>query len=187
MADGAIQIVQVRGLDEVRQNLSLVPIKLQRQLLRRALRAGAQVFVRDIKANAPRRTGALIRNVYAKAARDKRGFADRYIIGVRHGKARLTPTTFVAGGKVRVRGLTAYDRRGEDPYYYRFQELGFTAVGRRRQASRQEDRARASGRGSYGRKVPGKRFITNAANNRAKDALEAFRDTIRAGLEQALA
>ena len=98
-----------------------------------------------------------------------------YIIGVEHGKTREVINGKVTyknrWGKVVTRRATKREKRGEDPFYWRFVELGFTAVGTKRDGS--------------GHKVAGKRFLTQALPEASQEAIRAmqnaFNDSIRQG------
>lgn len=138
-----------RSVKEVTKRLKAVAPKLQKRAVSSALRAGARVVVKQAKANAPVDTGALKRNIIAKAGSKKYTKAGqvRVIIGVRHGRA----------GKNKK---SAYARRGEDPFYFRFQELGYLATGRKK--ARKQSNAR---------RVPGKRFLSRALEQQSGPAL----------------
>ncbi|MGR8921868.1 MAG: HK97 gp10 family phage protein [Gammaproteobacteria bacterium] len=155
---------RVEGVKELNRALKRFPARLQGRATRAALLAGARVIARGAKSAAPRRTGALRKNIVAKRGNrryDKPGRV-RAIVGVRHGKTR-------------TRGRqTAYDRRGQDPFYFRFQELGYRAVGR----------SKRRGRKSAGRRIPGKRFLTNAARTEGRAAFTAVRDRLRTEIKK---
>lgn len=179
--------IKVQGLAELERRLREFPTKLQRRALNAAMRAGAREVVAEVKGRAPVDTGALKRNVVTKRGRRQfdKGLAGRQIIGVRHGKARTQATKFTTRtGKVRTTRLTAYDRRREDPFYFRFQELGYTAVGRRSPANRAERRSRADGNASYGRFIPGKRFLRDGLAAAGPRALETIRQRLARELER---
>lgn len=166
--------VRIDGLAELERALRQFPVNLQRRALGAAMRAGAREITKEVKARAPVRTGALKRNVLAKRGRAQfdRGLVARQIVGVRH-------------GRVKTRGkLSAYDKRGNDPFYYRFQELGFTAVGRRKAANRSERRARKVGRGTVGRKIAGRGFLKQGAQTAAPRAFTAIRDRLRTEIDK---
>lgn len=160
--------IQISGLAELERELKALPRKLQRRSLTNAIRAGGRIIQQEVKARAPVKSGALKRNLLLK--RGKRqfdgGLEARVIIGVQH-------------GKVKTRGkLKGYDKKGVDPFYFRFQELGFTAVGRRKAASRSERGARKHGNRSYGRLIPGKRFLRDGLTAAGPRALEAIRSRL---------
>ncbi len=163
----------VVGLKEVVDRMKDFPVKLQRRAARAAVLSAARVVAAQVRKDAPRLTGAIRKNVVAKSGRPRNATQTRAIIGVRHGKVKTRGSTIrLKDGGFRVGKLTAYDKRGQDPFYYRFQELGFTAVGRRKAANRAERKARKAG---AGRQIPGKKFLTNALPKTASRALAVMR------------
>lgn len=159
---------RVLGFEDVTKELKEIPDRLKRRVLGKAFRKGARIIAAQAKSDAPRgETGALRHNLISKkgSRRYNNGLEARYIIGVRHGKVRTEPTTYkTKSGKVKTRKLTAYDKRGEDPFYYRFQELGFKAGGK-----------------TY---VPGKRFLTNALVISARRATDTVVAETRTAIQQ---
>lgn len=164
--------IQIKGLRQLEDRMRAFPAKLQRRAMKKALAAGARLIVREAKSNAPIASGALKRNIVAKAGPKRRDIAGstRYIVGVLHGKTNTRETKNIRGA-VRKRRVSAYDRRGQDPYYFRFQELGFTAIGRAK-------------RGSAGRKIAGRHFLRNALQTKSKEAVEAIRRVLAQEVER---
>lgn len=177
--------IKIRGLAELEQRLKAFPIKLQRRALGNAMAAGARAIRDEIKQRAPVATGALKRNVASKRGQrrfDKPGQAARQIVGVRHGRTRQQNTTVrLPGGKTRTFKRSGYDRRGEDPYYYRFQELGYRAVGRRKARS---GAAKRAGRGVTGRYIAGRHFLRDGLAVAGPRALEAVRARLAREIER---
>lgn len=62
---------RVEGLSELNRRLEAVPRNLAIRALTSALSAGARVILREAKANAPRRTGALFRALRVRTARSR--------------------------------------------------------------------------------------------------------------------
>lgn len=179
--------IRITGLDELERKLKALPARLQGRALGAAMRAGGREIQREIKARAPVDTGALKRNVVAKRGQRKfdGDLSQRQIIGVRHGRARATASKFVTrSGKTITNKLTAYDRRGEDPFYFRFQELGYHAVGRRKAASRRERGNRKAGNASYGRFIPGKRFMRDGLTAAGPRALAVIKARLATEIER---
>lgn len=165
--------IQIKGLADLQRQLRTLPRKIQNRALGAAMRAGAREVVREIKTRAPVDTGALRRNVVTKRGRRQfdAGLAQRQIIGVRHGRVR-------AGSK------RVYDRRGVDPFYFRFQETGYTAVGRRKAGSRAERSNRKANARTYGRFVPGKRFMRQGLLAAGPRALGVIRTRLAAEIQR---
>lgn len=179
--------IKITGLAELERKLKALPGKLQGRALGAAMRAGAREIQREIKARAPVDSGALRRNVVQKRGLRKfdGDLSQRQIIGVRHGRARVAPSKFTTkSGKTITNKLTAYDRRGEDPFYFRFQELGYHAVGRRSAAGRRERGNRKAGNASYGRFVPGKHFMRDGLTAAGPRALVVIRTRLAAEIER---
>lgn len=188
--------IAVAGLAELRKTLLTLPTKIQRRALNKAMAAGARVVAAQAKQTAPVRStgkrsggvitapGALKRNIVSKkgARKYEMGADSRFIIGVRHGRINTNAKT-VSGRKGKV---TAYDKRGQDPFYFRFQELGFTAVGRRKQATAGEKHRRKFNKATYGKRIPGKHFLERALETSASTATEKVRSTLAAEIQKAL-
>lgn len=179
--------IRITGLAELERKLKALPARLAGRALATAMRAGGREIQREIKARAPVDTGAIRRNVVAKRGQRKfdGDLSQRQIIGVRHGRARVTASKFTTkSGKTITNKLTAYDRRGEDPFYFRFQELGYHAVGRRKAGSRRERGNRKAGNPSYGRFVPGQRFMREGLRAAGPRALVVIRTRLAAEIER---
>ncbi len=174
--------IPVQGLTELRKAVLDFPKKLQRRALDKSMAAGARVIVAEARRLAPVRTGAVRRNIVAKRGQKRYApSADSYwIIGVRHGKTNTNTVT--AGG--RTRRVSAYDRKGEDPFYWRFQNLGYTAVGRRPAVSGAKKRR---GVKAAGRWIPPKRFMERGFAAGTPRALDKFRETMTAEIAKVAA
>lgn len=162
----------VTGLDALKRRMDDLPKKMQRRALGRGVRAAAVLVRNAARADAPVKTGAIRRNVQVKKVRYPDGV--KYIIGVEHGKIVAASAGRAVrkakGGGVKVVKANRRELRREDPFYYRFQELGFTAVGRRR--------------GGAGRKVPGRHFLEQALTRNASRAVEIMRGEISTALDK---
>ena len=170
--------LHVTGFAELEKRFRALPDKFQRKTATRMTRAAATVVRDDARVTTlfKDRTGALRRNITIRKSK-KNQDRDKviYIIGVEHGKTREVVNGKVTyknrWGKVVTRRATKREKRGEDPFYWRFVELGFTAVGTKRDGS--------------GHKVAGKRFLTQALPEASQEAIRAmqnaFNDSIRQG------
>lgn len=159
--------VKVEGLKELNDRLTQLPNKLAKKVINKAMRAGARIIRDRAKALAPVRTGAIKRNIGVKRGQ-RRYDGDleaRLIIGVLHGKVKEQGSTIrLKDGGFKVKKLTAYDKRKEDPYYFRFQEKGYT----------QRD----------GVKIPGKKFLLNALEQSGQRAANKVRDVARSEIDK---
>ena len=119
----------VTGGKALQRALNELPGKLQRRGIGKAAGKAAAVIVRQAKANAPKASGALKRNIKRESWRS-RYYAKVFAIGVAHGPV---PKNVGGGlgvlesrsGKLTIKTLSARERRGDDPFYFRWQELGW--------------------------------------------------------------
>lgn len=165
----------VKGVPDLKKALLDLPTKVERMAVRGAIRQGAELLRKSAVALAPRRSegkrsggivqpaGTLRRNIQKKKLRTVRGRLT-YIIGVETGKTiTLKGTGKVAfqsrGGKLRTRKATKRERRREDPFYYRFVELGFTHKG--------------------GARVPARSFLKRALDRDEKKAVALIESSLR--------
>ncbi|MGE0187647.1 MAG: HK97-gp10 family putative phage morphogenesis protein [Hyphomonadaceae bacterium] len=166
-------MVEVRGLPELKKALKDLPGTSQRRGIRAGLNAASRLVRDKARVAAPVRTGVLKRNIQAKLGRIRGNSISAYV-GVEAGKVPEADGSgrvqFKTRRGVKSRKLSARERRGEDPFYYKFQELGFTAVGRRK--------------GGTGKKIPGKHFLRSAIENNSSDIVEAFTKSARERIER---
>ncbi|QXE85968.1 HK97 gp10 family phage protein [Geomonas nitrogeniifigens] len=108
MADIKTGTIEIKGLAELEKRLQALPDKLAKNVLTRALRAGAAVFRDEAKRIAPKDTGEMARDIMLKKPRKGNGL--EYQVYVRSGKKSR-----MAGKKRNV------DR---DSFYWRFVEFG---------------------------------------------------------------
>ena len=161
--------IGVDGLKELNESLKRFPIKLQKRALRRAVSAGASVVVKAQKATAPvlqefdrRRTaGALKRGVTKQRRTRGVKIAALFAVGVASGKS---------------------DDATNDPFYKRFVESGYAAVGSRRvkglgRAGRKRTAKRA-------RQIPGHHFIERSIKTSGRQAVEVMRAKLRANIQK---
>lgn len=173
----ASQQIEVKGLRELNERMKQFPVKLQKRGVNQAVAAAAKVIVKLARAAAPVDTGAMRRNIKAKK-RKPRKLAAYTAIGVEHGKvlgidaAGLTSQYDRRLKKMVTRRASAREKRGEDPYYFRWVELDHMATGRRKRR-----------KGGSGPVIPGKRFLTNAMTNGAGAALDAMRTRLRLAID----
>lgn len=165
----------VEGLPQLKAAMMAVPAKVMKQAVRKAVREAGNIVVKEAKARAPRRpgSGVLRRNITKKMTK-VRNNRITVLVGVESGKVQLneggTHVTFKSHGKTKMRRATRRERRGEDPYYYRFQEVGFTAVGTRR--------------GGGGRWIEGKKYLSGSLDDKATLIVRQFEVLVTASLEK---
>ena len=180
--------VEIKGLRELETAMKGLVPAMQKRAIRQALGAGGRVVRDSARVRAPFRSGVLRKNIHVVVAKINpyKGVQNAYI-GVEAGKVPEKKdlvkgkVAFKRRGKTKLRALTKREKRGEDPYYYRFQEVGFTAVGRRKARSGASKR---SGGETAGRKIPGLRFLTRAFESNVGAITDKFKATISAFLEK---
>lgn len=157
--------ITVRGLSELQAFLDQLPAKIERNVLRGALRAGAKPVLEAAKAKAP---------VAPPSAKNER------VYGLREGALResLRISVKVRGGKVTASVKAGGGKKG-DVYYARFVEYGT-----RPHTIKARDGGALSFGGGFLRSVehPGARprpFLRPALDTRAADAVVAAGEYIK--------
>lgn len=146
-------VPDIDGLEALDKELKQLPANIQKKLLRKPLRAGAVLMRNAVQSSAPRNTGATARAVKIEQVRSRSNPSRiTYAVGIETGKVQRSSVTSGLSstrvkGALKVRKASARERRGEDPYYWRFQEFGY------------HTRAKA---GARGRHIPGKHFMRKA-------------------------
>lgn len=184
MADGIT--TRIEGLGDLKIAIEALKTDLRKRVVRGALRDAAKPMLNHARANAP----SLQRNARYRTPgllkRSIKVFASRQFNG-RDG---------TLGVYIAVRGnrkaLRASGGRGaknpNDPFYWWWQEFGFTAVGRRAirggQRNRSLRRAERIQQGS-GRKIPGKHFLSNAFRFTSGIAVTIFQARIKTRIDEA--
>lgn len=176
---------QVKGLEELKKALADLPGTIQRRAVRSGLNAASRLVRDKARADAPKKSHALERNIQAKMGKI-RGNSISAFIGVEAGPVPVPDAdgrvTFkTRRGATKSRKLTAREKRGDDPYYYKFQEKGFTAVGRRKARSGASKRR---GGETKGTKVPGKWFLRDALETNHDAAVTAFAKAAKERIER---
>ena len=170
MAD-SIQ-VKLEGVDEFIDVLRALPAVLRRRVLAGALRDGARIIQRLAKANAPvlkgaaryRKPGTLRDAISVRTSKEARKRGDVGVfVGVRPLRGKARTAKFGAAGA----------KNPNDPYYWQWQEFGWVPTGPVR--IRGGARRRAAGRAAaqvVRARVPGKRFLSMAAQVGGQQAIE---------------
>ena len=66
--------IAISGLTELEQKLKNLPIKLRKQMMRKALRAGGKIILSAAKENSPVRSGLLQSQLKLRTGKNKRGY-----------------------------------------------------------------------------------------------------------------
>ena len=187
MADGVT--VRIDGIQDLKIAIEDLTQDMRKKVVRAGLRAEALPMVREARQSAPvlkkqskYRTPGLLRrsiNVFNSKQNNGRNGVLGVYIGVR-GPTKFKKLAASIGGKG--------SRNPFDPFYWWWQEFGFTATGRKtiRGGARLRERRRTEGikRGTF-RAIPGKRFMRDAFDNQKDDAVSIFQSKIKARIDKA--
>ena len=175
---------KVLGINQMRVNFEKVGKDMQTRTARRAVVAGGRIIKNEAiaiaRANGSVRTGDMVKNIVIKRERKAGDGVEQYHIGVRHGRGQTKKAK--EQGKVLLainsRGRI-YERRDNDPYYWKWVELGHKIVPRRTRNDKRSVRRR---RAEAGGRVEGKPFIGPALERKSAEAIKAMGDAIAAEL-----
>lgn len=159
--------LRVQGAKHLQGVLSTLEPKLQQQVWRRALLAGARVIRNRARAMAPVRTGDTRPRRAAKGQTRGPGFLKRNIIAKVLRNRRNGQLVAIAGTK-------------GDAFYGRLIETGWTAGGRRRATLRRLRTLHVAERGSS--RVAPRPWLRPAFHGAHQEALNAVGEALRAGL-----
>jgi len=157
--------IRISGIDDLKLKLAAIPRAMRVKVLRNSLSAGARIIRDYAKRNTPvlrsaetpyRTKGTLKRAIRVRTSKRDRKTGD---VGV-----------FV-GVKPLPKGQRGA-KNPQDPYYWRWQEFGWTPATGKRGSSGRLYRRLSVKRGDA-RKIPGKRFLRDAAA-KLTDALPPF-------------
>lgn len=176
------EIVRVEGLDDVRKRLESLPVSLRKKVMYSILRKAAAPIIRAAKANAPVAKKATRRVIPGLIKNTIRTAVSKYKRPV-SGEFGIYIKPFVPG-KIKSLRRRAKGVNFGDPFYYKFQEFGFHAVGRKRVAGGRKRRAAALASGKF-TKVPGKEFLGRAfASGKAAALALINKDVVKAITER---
>lgn len=175
MADPNDNPVKVLGLSQVMQNLRELSAQMQSNILRTASRAGAKVYLKDVKGQAystqrQRRTGLLVASMGTSVT--KKG--DLILGRVKSRPVNISTRGKVAAAVRRVRKIAVEKgvARNFSAFYWRFLEFG---VATERKTSDGANRGSLSARP----------WVQPIFSGKADAALEAYRATVTRRLEEA--
>lgn len=159
----------LEGLADAKAAIEALTKDLRRRVVRGALRDAAKPIVKAARANAPVKTGLVQKRIGVSASKIKNGRNGELGVYIRPRATKLARKTKL---------------RSQDPYYYRFQEAGFHAVGSRRVSGGRRARA-ANLKKSKARFIPGKVFLGRAFESQQRNALAIFQAAIKKRIGQA--
>lgn len=148
---------KVDGLAELGTALKELPGKVQRKVLRKAIKPAAAILEREVVTQAPRETGALASRVKVKVSYSTK-------------RSRISATI----------GTTSRDFQG-DGYYDAFVQFGHKVGSRRKYGISHKRGAKSST--DLRRKVEGNPFAARAFETKKDAALASFTNDLAAGIE----
>ncbi|HJT63074.1 MAG TPA: HK97-gp10 family putative phage morphogenesis protein [Burkholderiales bacterium] len=184
MSDGIT--TRIEGLADLKLAVEALKQDMRKRVVRGALRDAARPIVNRAKQRAPvlktpsryRTPGLLKRSikVFSSKRYNGRDGTLGVFVAVRASKAKLR----ASGG----RGA----KNPNDPFYWFWQEFGFTAVGRRRVGGgrfTRPGRLEARVKGGSARRIPGLRFMRDGFEGGKGEALSVFQARIKTRIDQA--
>lgn len=101
-----MESIHVQGLAELQRTLDTLPAKLEANLIRAALRAGAKVIADEAKRRVPVQQGDLRASIRASVRIKPR--LGRVEAIIKAGRGKPAGVTYMAGGKLMVRDASAF-------------------------------------------------------------------------------
>lgn len=152
---------EVLGIGDMRARFERVREDMRTRTSRRMLVAAGGVLKGKAKqiaqANGSRRTGAMIKNIAIKRETGTPPGVEQYHLGVRHGR-NLTAKAKKAGSHLAVNGRGRIVKRyTDDPYYWRWVELGHKVTPRE---------AVADGTTTYQQRLRNGQVVTRTKTNK---------------------
>lgn len=147
-------VVKLDGIDELRRAMGGLSAKLRTKAVRGALRDAAKVIQIEARGRAPvlsvptpyRNAGTIKKRIMVRASKVAKQRGDEGVF------VSVKPLTKTDQRKKGARGA----KNPNDPYYWWWQEFGYTPRGKKSNAK------------------PGKRFLTAAAQNKGAEAIAVF-------------
>lgn len=177
-------MAEVKGVDGLVAGFKRLSSDMTNRTARVMVVAGGQILKTEAKSLAQsfgfKRTGALIKNIAIKRERTPAGTV-QYNLGVRHGRD-LTKKAKQAS-KLRIRNGRV--RYADDPFYWRFLELGWIPRGRGQGLKGGALKKAAARERDMGRKIPGRSFIGDALKNKRDAAIDAMAARLQREIEKA--
>lgn len=178
MADGIT--TRIEGLADLKIAIEALKTDLRKRVVRGALRDGARPMVRAARTNAPtlksetryRTPGILKRSIktFSSKQQNRQNGTIGIYIAVR-GQKKFIKAARAAGG--------SGGKNPFDPFYWWWQEFGYTATGRRRTSTRPGRRYTGA------RKIPAKHFMTRAFEQHKNNAVNIFQQRVATHIDRA--
>lgn len=152
----------IKGVPELSAAFKRIGQDMERRVSRVMVAAAGGVVRAEARALALgygfKRTGALIKNIVIKREKTQSG-TTQYNLGVRHGRNLTKKQKAAPGKRLVVKGGRIQTRYANDPFYWRFLELGWRPHG-------------------TGAKIPGRSFIGQALSRKRQAAIDAMSERL---------
>ena len=156
------------GWDDTKKAIEGLTKDMRLKVVRGALRQAARPIVNAARSKVPVRTGLVKKRI---------GVSTSKIHSRKYGEVGvyIRPKATQLARKKKI--------RSQDPYYYKFIEAGFHAVGTRKIKGGRRNRAERL-KASGARFIPGVKFLGNAFEEKKMEALEIFRTAVKSRIEK---
>jgi HK97 gp10 family phage protein len=174
---------KIEGLDALKRNINELTADLKRKVVRAGLRDAAAPIARQARANAPvlkedhpyRLPNTLKKSIITKASKEFNG--KNGVIGV-----------YISVKKRKGLGGKESAKNPFDPFYWRFMEFGFTAVGGKKITGGTNLRNKTRNervRSGAAKWIPGKRFMGRAFDANSARAIDIFKARLKVRIDKA--
>lgn len=174
------EIVKIEGLEKVRLALLNTPVALRNKVIHSILRKAAQPILRVAKASAPVASKAT-KSVIPGLLKRTLGVTRSKLKSAARGEFGVFITARKPGAVKRIgRAASRAGMRGPnfgDPFYHRFQEGGFHAVGSSRVRGGKRERAENLKK-SGARFIPGKKYLGSAFESQRHTAVSIIQSDL---------
>lgn len=164
------------GIGEMRAEFTRVRTDMQKRVARKVVVAGGRVLKAEAiaiaTANGSKVSGDMIKNIAIKRESKAPQGTEQIHLGVRHGREQTKKVRSQGNKTLAVNGQgRVVTRRDNDPYYWRFVELGHKIVPRRSASGSRSIRKRRQEAVAH---VAPKPFIQPALERKRTQAIDAM-------------
>lgn len=167
---------EILGIGEMRSNFAEVRQDMQKRVARKVVVAGGRVLKAEAiaiaTANGSKISGDMIKNIAIKRESKAPQGTEQIHLGVRHGREQTKKVRSQGNKSLAVNGRgRIVTRRDNDPFYWRFVELGHKIIPRRSASGSKSIRKR---RQEVVGHVEPKPFIRTALERKRTQAIDAM-------------
>lgn len=164
------------GIGDMRQNFEKLRTGTEKRTARKMVVAGGRILKQEAvsiaRANGSVDSGDMVKNIAIKRESKAPKGTEQYHLGVRHGREQTKKVRAAGKTKLVVNGRgRIVKQRDNDPYYWRWVELGHKIVPRRRAGTSKSIRKR---RAAASGTVDAKPFIQPALERKRAEAIDAM-------------